>query len=62
MQRGINKTPERESPFSEPHVARHSIKTSLPIVPLPDHIGQNIEAIVALHTSAERDVPRQSAN
>ena len=34
-----------------------SRKTIVPTAPLPDHIGQNIETIVALHTKAEQDVP-----
>ena len=51
-------TPARESPSQEQHEAHHSSSTKLPIVPLPDHIGHNIEAIVALHTSAERNLPR----
>lgn len=54
----MSKTPNCESPLEKPDTAQHSSKTSVPIVPLPEHIGQNIEAIVALHTSAERDVPR----
>ncbi|PSB25331.1 DUF1003 domain-containing protein [Stenomitos frigidus] len=33
-------------------------KTIVPTAPLPDHIGQNIETIVALHAKAEQDVPR----
>lgn len=54
----ISQTPNPKSPLEELYVARHSIKTNLPIAPLPDHIAQNIEAIVALYTSAERNVPR----
>lgn len=53
-----SKTPNGETPFEEPHIANHSSKPSIPIAPLPDPIGQNIEAIVALHTSAERHVPK----
>ena len=53
-----SKTPDRESPLEETDLGRYSSNTSLPIAPLPDHIGQNIEAIVALHTSAERNLPR----
>lgn len=33
-------------------------KPTLPTAPLPDHIGQNIDAIVALQTKANRDLPR----
>jgi uncharacterized membrane protein len=37
-------------------------KAIVPTAPLPDHIGQNIETIVALHTKAEQDVPRSQRN
>ena len=40
----------------DPRLAYRSSKTVVPTAPLPDHIGQNIETIVALHTKAERDV------
>lgn len=30
----------------------------IPTAPLPDPIGQNIEAVIALHAKAEKDVPR----
>ena len=54
----MSKTPNRETSLEEPQLAQRLSKTSVTIAPLPEHIGQNIEAIVALHTSAERDVPR----
>ena len=54
----MRKAPNRESSLEEPQLAQHLSRTSLPIAPLPEHIGQNIEAIVALQTSAERDVPQ----
>ncbi len=54
----ISKTPDGESPLEKSQVEHHWGKPSIPIVPLPDPIGHNIEAIVALHTNAERDVPR----
>jgi uncharacterized membrane protein len=54
----MSKTPDGESRLEESRVEHHSSKPSIPIVPLPDPIGHNIEAIVALHTSAERNVPR----
>ncbi|HCF28666.1 MAG TPA: DUF1003 domain-containing protein [Cyanobacteria bacterium UBA11049] len=54
----MSKTSNRESPLEEPHGTRHGGKTSIPIAPLPDQIAQNIETIVAIHTSAERDVPK----
>lgn len=54
----MSQTPDNESQLAELDLEHHWSKTSIPIVPLPDHIGQNIEAIVALHTNAERNVPR----
>jgi uncharacterized membrane protein len=54
----MSKTPNRESPLEESQLVQHLSKTSIPIAPLPDHISQNIEAIVALHTNAQRGLPR----
>lgn len=54
----ISKTPKDKSPLEELQTAQQSSMSSVPIAPLPDPISQNIEAIVALHTNAERDVPR----
>ena len=54
----MSKKPEPESPLEETHIARHSSKTSIPIAPLPEPIAQNIEAIVAIHASAERNVSK----
>lgn len=54
----VNEKPEPESPLAEPNTLHHFSKPSIPIVPLPDPIGHNIEAIVAMHTNAERGVPR----
>lgn len=55
----ISQTPDGESPVEESMVPHHWSKPpSIAIAPLPDPIGHNIEAIVALHTSAERNVPR----
>ena len=53
-----SKTPEPENSPLESRVAHRLNQTILPTAPLPEHIAQNIEAIVAIHTSAERDVPR----
>lgn len=50
------KSSETPNQSAETHLARHSNNTSLTIAPLPTHIGKNIEAIVALHTSAERNL------
>lgn len=49
---------EPESSNSHQQVTQRSLKALLPTAPLPEHIGQNIEAIVALHSKAEREVPR----
>ena len=54
----VSKTQNRETSLEERQLAQRLSKTSVPIAPLPDPIGQNIEAIVALQTSAERDVPQ----
>ena len=45
----------KRQPEDRPTTYRSS-KTIVPTAPLPDHIGQNIETIVALHTKAEQDV------
>lgn len=42
----------------EPLKAHHLSPTISPTVPLPNHIGDGIEAIVEMQTRAERDVPR----
>lgn len=54
----MSQTPDGESPLEESMVSHHWSKPSIAIAPLPDPLGHNIEAIVALHTSAERNVPR----
>lgn len=53
-----SKTPEPGKSPLESRVAHHSSQSILPTAPLPEHIAQNIDAIVAIHTRAERDVPR----
>lgn len=53
-----DQTPGSKTPSSEAHICPQSRHTRIPIAPLPGKISQNIEAIVALHTSAERNVPR----
>lgn len=50
-------TLEGGNPAENPPVARQSSKT-IPTVPLPDPLGQNIEAIVALQTNSHRDLPQ----
>lgn len=47
-----------ENPSKDPSVAHSIDKTTLPTAPLPDPIGQNIDAIVALQTTSHRDLPR----
>ena len=54
----MSQTPDHESRLEESHIARHSSKTSIPIAPLPEPIAHNIEAIVAIHASAERNVSK----
>lgn len=51
-----SKTPDSD-PLEKTHIVSNSSQISLPIAPLPDPIGQNIEAIVSLQTSAERNLP-----
>lgn len=53
-----SRTPDREDSPEKSLIERHPSKTIAPTVPLPNHIGEGIEAIVELHTSAERVVPR----
>lgn len=54
----ITRTPDTESSSEAPRVAPRFSSTIIPTAPLPDPISQNIEAIVALHTNAERKVPQ----
>jgi len=51
-------TPEQENSPQEQLAAPRQSKTIVPTVPLPEHISQNIETIIALHTRNEKDVPR----
>ena len=46
-----------ENPPATPQTRTQS-KAVVPTAPLPDPIGRNIEAIIALHTEAEKDVSR----
>lgn len=52
----IARKPKPENPPSEPPETRR--QTIVPTAPLPEHISQNIETIIALHTRHEKDVPR----
>ena len=53
-----SKIPEPGNSFNESRVVNSASTTILPTAPLPSHIGENIETVVALHKSAERNVPR----
>ena len=53
-----SKTPESEKPPEETSAAHSQSNTAVPTAPLPEHISQNIETIVALHARNERDVSR----
>jgi uncharacterized membrane protein len=50
-----NSKPESGKPQKESDETRHHI---LPIAPLPEHITQNIDAIMALHTRHEQSISR----
>lgn len=51
-------TPEGEHPRADAPAPPLSPPVTLPTAPLPDPIGRNIDAIVALQTKAHRDLPR----
>lgn len=53
-----NTSPKPENLRSENNLARPNVKTILPSAPLPEHISQNIETIITLHTRNEKNVPR----
>lgn len=42
----------------ENRLENRQTKTLIPTAPLPDPISQSIDAVIALHTKAERDLPR----
>ncbi|NEU71859.1 hypothetical protein PI95_004540 [Hassallia byssoidea VB512170] len=48
-----SKPDSENSPQDNSEIRRQSI---VPIAPLPEHISQNIETIIALHTRNEQDV------
>ncbi len=52
----ISRKSDPENSLSESSEARH--RTILPTAPLPEHISQNIETIIALHTRNEQNVPQ----
>lgn len=49
---------DQENSPPETGAERHHSKAILPTAPLPEHISQNIETIIALHTRNEQNVPR----
>lgn len=51
------RTPKGESPADASTTAQRDTPT-FPAAPLPDPIGRNIDAVVALQTKAHRDLPR----
>lgn len=53
-----SRIPEQENSPPETGAERYNGKTILPTAPLPEHISQNIETIIALHTRNEQNVPR----
>ena len=52
-----NNIPESESPSVDRYM-HYTGKTPLPTAPLPDHIGKNIDAIVTLQTTSQRELSR----
>lgn len=53
-----SRTPDKEKSPEEKTEARRESKPTSPIAPLPEHISQNIDAIIELHTRNEQHVPR----
>ena len=53
-----SRTSESENSPEEQSAARRESSTFLPIAPLPEHISQNIDTIIELHTRNEKNVPR----
>lgn len=51
-----SRKPDSENLLQESSGTRR--RTILPTAPLPEHISQNIETIIALHTRNEQNVPR----
>ncbi|GAC1453992.1 MAG: DUF1003 domain-containing protein [Chamaesiphon sp.] len=52
------KTSDVQNSVQKAQTSHYQSKVFIPTAPLPDPIGQNIEAVIALHTRAEKDVPR----
>jgi uncharacterized membrane protein len=53
-----SRTQNPENSPETPDPARHKSKVVIPSAPLPDPLGQNIEAVIALQTKAEKDLSR----
>ena len=53
-----SRTPEPEKLPEELSATPSQNKSVVPTAPLPEHISQNIETIIALHTRNEREVSR----
>lgn len=51
-----SRTQKPENSPEEPQIARLKSKVVIPSAPLPDPLGQSIEAVIALHTKAEKDM------
>lgn len=54
----ISHTPKGKSPAEDALTTPQINTPTLPTAPLPDPIGRNIDAIVALQAKAHRDLPR----
>lgn len=53
-----SRTGKPENSLEEIQTVLHTSKVVIPSVPLPDPLAQNIEAIIALQTKAEKDLSR----
>jgi uncharacterized membrane protein len=53
-----SRTQNPENSPETPDPARHKSKVVIPSAPLPDPLGQNIEAVIALQAKAEKDLSR----
>lgn len=53
-----SQTRNPEDSREQSQIVGHKNKIMVPTVPLPDPLGQNIEAVIALQAKAEKDLPR----
>jgi uncharacterized membrane protein len=51
-----SRTPNSENLPEQSQTSRHKSKVVIPSAPLPDPLGQTIEAVIALHTKSEKDL------